>query len=431
MPVLPSTRGDTIVALSSGRLPAAIAVVRMSGPDARSNAAQIAGSLPPPRHASLRVLRDADGQPIDEALVLVFPAPDTVTGEDIVEFQCHGSSAVVRKLLDVLTSAERCRLAQPGEFTRRALENGRIDLTAAEGLGDLLAAETEAQRRSALRIARGGLHDELAGLLERLVLLSARLEAAIDYVGDEEETGGQDEALQEELRAIRQTVDNLLARPSIEPLREGIRVAVAGPTNAGKSSLINRLAGSSRVIVSDVHGTTRDLVEVPVSIGGIPFTLVDTAGLRESGDVVEREGIARARDELDRADIILWLGSVQDSPKHASVLLIRSKCDLESLATTSDQIAVSSLTGKGIESLMAALKARAEEIIPANDEIGLSDWQSQTLGVVRETLAVESDDLAILADSVRSARAQIGRLLGAGDLEDVLDRLFGKFCLGK
>ncbi|MBW0143940.1 tRNA uridine-5-carboxymethylaminomethyl(34) synthesis GTPase MnmE [Sphingomicrobium clamense] len=422
---------DTIVALSSGSLPAAIAVVRMSGPRAPEVAEAIAGALPAPRTASLRVLRDpSDASPIDEALVLHFPAPDTATGEEIVEFQCHGSNAVVRKLIDVMTSVKGCRLAQPGEFTRRALESGRVDLTAAEGLGDLLAAETEAQRRSALRIARGGLHDELASLLEKLVTLSARLEAAIDYVGDEEETGGQDDALRAEFAAIRDKVDELIAKPSVEPLREGIRVVVGGPTNAGKSSLINKLAGSARVIVSDIHGTTRDLVEIPVSIGGVPFTLVDTAGLRESDDTIEQIGIELAGQAQRDADILLWLGDPDQMPEHPRAILVRSKSDLDE---TSDGtgIAVSSKTGDGLPSLMAKLTELARGIVPTADEIGLSDWQADTLRVVRETLDVHSEDLAILADSVRSARVSVGRLLGAGDVEDVLDRLFGKFCLGK
>ena len=422
-------RADTIVALSSGSLPAAIAVVRMSGPEAPAIAQRIAGPLPAPRTASLRVLRDpVDDSAIDEALLLYFPGPDTATGENIIEFQCHGSNAVVRKLIGVMTSVEQCRLAEPGEFTRRALENGRIDLTAAEGLGDLLAAETEAQRRSALRIARGGLHDELAGLLDRLVDLSARLEAAIDYVGDEEETGGQDEAVQAELASIRARLDAMLARPSIEPLREGVRVVIGGPTNAGKSSLINRLAGSSRVIVSDIHGTTRDLVEVPVSIAGIPVTLVDTAGIRHSDDTVEMIGIERAEEAQRNADILLWLGDKEDAPEHDRLILVSSKSDV---APASEGLAVSSVTGEGIDVLLQRIAAEAAKVVPASDEIGLTDWQSDTLGVVRETLDVTSDDIAILADSVRAARVDVGRLLGSGNIDDVLDRLFGRFCLGK
>ena len=423
-------RGDTIVALSSGRLPAAIAVVRLSGPDAFEVARRLAGTLPSPREARLRLLRDPnDNSPIDEALTLCFPAPDTATGENIVEFQCHGSNAVVRKLIDVMTSHARCRVAEPGEFTRRALENGRLDLTAAEGLGDLLAAETEAQRRSALRIARGGLHHELSALLDRLVTLSAQLEAAIDYVGDEEETGGQDDAIRDALEGLQSDVARFRDRPSVEPLREGIRVVLGGPTNAGKSSLINRLSGAARVIVSDVHGTTRDLVEVPVSISGIPFVLVDTAGLRESEDTVERIGIARAAQAHEEADILLWLGDPDRAPSHPRLLLVRTKADLDDQAD--DRLAVSSVTGAGIDALMRQLVAMASEILPASDEIGLTDWQTGVLATVEELLAVRSDDLAIVADAVRAARVSLGRLLGAGDVEDVLDRLFGRFCLGK
>lgn len=421
---------DTIVALSSGRLPAAIAVVRISGPAAFEVAARLAGPLPAPREARVRLLRDpADGSAIDEALTLVFPAPDTATGENIVEFQCHGSVAVVRKLLDVMTSFPDCRLAEPGEFTRQALVNGRLDLSAAEGLGDLLAAETESQRRSALRIARGGLRDELERLRDRLVDLSARIEAAIDYVGDEDETGGQDAVIVAEVDAIRRNISTLLARPSVEPLREGIRVVLAGPTNAGKSSLVNRLAGSARAIVSDIPGTTRDIVETPLAIGGVPFVLVDTAGLRETDDHIEIIGIERARASLAEADILLWLGDPAQAPDHKRVLLVQTRADQE-VPNGRNVLAVSNVTGQGIEVLVRRLLAIAETIVPSGDEVGLTNWQATML---KEALAslVSSADIAIVANGVRDARWAVGRIMGEGQLDDVLDRLFSRFCLGK
>ncbi|WP_265569576.1 tRNA uridine-5-carboxymethylaminomethyl(34) synthesis GTPase MnmE [Sphingomicrobium nitratireducens] len=421
---------DTIVALSSGRLPAAIAVVRMSGPDAPDIACRVAGSLPSPRHASLKVLRDpADGTAIDEAVTLFFPAPDTATGENIVEFQCHGSNAVVRKLLDVLTSSQGCRAAEPGEFTRRALENGRIDLTAAEGLADLLAAETEAQRRSALRIARGGLHDRLVALRERLIDASARAEAAIDYVGDDLETGDEAGRLGGLIAQLQTDARRLAAAPCIETLREGIRVVVAGPTNAGKSSFINYLAGHSRVIVSDVHGTTRDIVEVPLSIGGIPFTLIDTAGLRETDDVVERIGIERTGGAVEDADILVWMGDPESPPDHPRTILVSSKADLRSIKVVGS-LPFSAKTGEGYEGVIDAIIAHGSSLIPTSDQIGLTNWQAAILDDVARTLVVP-DDIVLQAESIRHALACVDVLMGGGDVDTVLDRLFGRFCLGK
>ena len=267
-----------------------------SGPKAH-DAARLLTRLPPPRRAALRTLRDpSDGRVIDEALVLRFDAPESATGEDVVEYQCHGGRAVVDALLAALGAIDGLREAEPGEFTRRAFANGRIDLTEAEGLADLLEAETEAQRRAALALASGGLKRQIELWQARLVELSARAEAAIDYV-DEDEVAGGDERLWDDARALADELGEWLARPRIEPLRDGVRVVVAGPTNAGKSSLVNAIAESERAIVTEIPGTTRDTIEVPLAIGGVPFVLVDTAGLRDTDDRVERIGIDRARGE--------------------------------------------------------------------------------------------------------------------------------------
>ena len=283
---------ETVFAVSSGRPPAAIAVVRLSGPLAHQAARGIAGTLPEVRTAAVRQLRHpSSGDLLDEALVLRFDAPASSTGEDIVEFQCHGGRAVVDAVLSALDEVDGLRRAQPGEFTRRAFENGRIDLTEAEGLADLIEAETESQRKAALALAEGGLRKQIAAWQERLLALSAQAERAIDY---DEEDEAVDPALGRGLHDVGWRATPWLDRPRTEPLKDGVLVVVAGPPNAGKSSLINAIVGEDRVIVTDIPGTTRDHIEVPVSLGGVPLRLTDTAGLRDTDDRIEAIGIERA-----------------------------------------------------------------------------------------------------------------------------------------
>src|SRR5688572_15792078 len=249
-----------------------------------------------------------DGAVIDRALVLRFDGPASATGENVVEYQCHGGRAVVDALLAALGGVAGMRLAEPGEFTRRAFANGRIDLTEAEGLADLLEAETESQRRAALLMAEGGFRRQIEDWRQRLVELSARAEAAIDYVGDEDETMADETALAGEAQGLAAELATWLAQPRAEPLKDGLRVVVAGPPNAGKSSLVNALANSEKAIVTDIAGTTRDSIEVPLAIDGVPILLIDTAGLRASEDAVEAIGVGRAEAQVQQADILLWLG---------------------------------------------------------------------------------------------------------------------------
>jgi len=421
---------DTIFALSSGRPPAAISVIRISGPDAHAAGQRIAGSLPEVRIAAVRELRDPRlGEILDQALVLRFDSPASSTGEDIVEFQCHGGRAVVDGVLAALAELEGLRTAEPGEFTRRAFENGRIDLTEAEGLADLIEAETESQRRTALALAEGGLRKQVALWQERVLALSARAELAIDY---DEEDEGVDPSLLREAAVLAGELHAWLDRPRAEPLKDGIRVVIAGPPNAGKSSLINAIAGEEKAIVTDIPGTTRDYIEVPLAVGGVPLRLTDTAGLREAQDRVEAIGVERAERLMEAADILLWLGSPEDVPAHPRLIRVHAKADLPGKAPEGS-LPVSALTGEGVGGLLEQVVALARDLLPGEDAIALNRRQAHHIGEASEALADVADlaDLVVIAEQLRAARGAFDRLTGRAGVEDVLDALFGRFCLGK
>lgn len=422
-------QADTIVALSSGRPPAAIAIVRTSGPSSFSAVEAMAGKLPLARQAALCRLKDPKvGSLIDEALVLRFDAPNSSTGENIVEYQCHGGRATVDALITALLEQPGFRLAEPGEFTRRALANGRIDLTEAEGLSDLLMAETELQRRSAMARAGGALRKQLDGWRDELLALSARAEVAIDY--SDEEDGAAAADLVPDILRLASAMGQLVDAPRIEPLRDGVRVVVAGPPNAGKSSLVNALAQSEKAIVTHIAGTTRDVIEVPVAIDGVPFVLVDTAGLRDSEDVVESIGIDRARSEAEQSDILLWLGSPGDAPQHAGLIRIVAKADL---GKSGDGLLVSSVTGSGLADLTRALIEQARHMLPQGDQLALDRRQNDLLAEAHQALnrASSLNDPVLIAEELRSARLAVDRISGRAGVEDLLDALFGRFCLGK
>ena len=423
---------DTIYALSSGRPPAAIAVVRVSGPKAHAAGERIGCTLPVPRAAAVRQLRHpVSGELIDEALVLRFDAPASSTGEDIVEFQCHGGRAVVDALLAALAALDGLRTAAPGEFTRRAFENGRIDLTEAEGLADLLQAETESQRKAALVLAEGGLRKQIAAWQDQLLGLSAQAERAIDY---DDEDAAIDPALAVGCRELASELRAWLDRPRIEPLKDGVRVIVAGPPNAGKSSLINAIAGEERAIVTDVPGTTRDHIEVPLSLGGIPVRLTDTAGLRDTEDKVEAIGVERAVRLVELADVLLWLGGAPDAPRHPRLVLVHAKADLAGRAPAADgAFAVSSVTGQGLSDLLQEVEKLVRQLLPAEDAISLNRRQALHLAEAADALseAVTANDVLLAAEELRVARAAFDRLTGRAGVEEVLDALFGRFCLGK
>jgi len=423
---------DTIVALSSGRPPAAIAIVRMSGPSAVAAAERLAGPLAAPRKAALRsLIAPGDGALIDEALVVRFVGPNSATGEDIVEFHCHGGRATIDALIGALLAQPGLRLAEPGEFTRRALANGRIDLTEAEGLADLLTAETELQRRSAMARAGGALRARLEDWRTRLLELSARAEVAIDYA--DEEDGAADGSLLADLKGLAADISELVAAPRVEPLRDGIRVAVSGPPNAGKSSLVNALAQSERAIVTPIPGTTRDVIEVPLAIGGVPFVLVDTAGVRESEDIVESIGIDRARYEAERSDLLLWLGQPAEAPGHRDLILIHPKADLGDAVSGDAVLAVSAVTGEGLGRLTQLLIERSGKLLPKGDELALDRRQHDLLAEAEAALAraLRLSDPVLVAEELRTARLAIDRIAGRAGVEELLDALFARFCLGK
>ena len=424
---------DTIYALSSGSPPAAIAVVRISGRGADAAVEALAGKLPQPRVATLAQLTDpATGTPLDQALLLRFPGPASATGEDVAELHLHGGRAVVAAVLATLATTEGLREAAPGEFTRRAFDNGRIDLAEAEGLADLLSAETESQRRSALALAGGGLSRQVAAWQDRLLTLAAEIEAVIDF-SDEGEVGeGLPEAWAEGVKALRQDMEAALARPPAERLREGLRVVIAGPPNVGKSSLLNWLAGRQAAITSAIAGTTRDVVEAPTAIGGTPFVLVDTAGLRDANDEVEKIGVTRARESLEAADLILWLGAADDCPDPARSLRVQSKIDL-SPRDPGAEAHVSAETGEGIDPLIALLIARARALLPREGEVALNARHRAAIAQAAGALsdACTTSDVVLGAESLRLARTALDRVTGRGGVEEMLDALFGRFCLGK
>lgn len=423
---------DTIFALSSGSPPAGIAVVRISGPAAGRALETLAGALPHPRRARLAELRAEGGELLDTALILWFPGPGSATGEDVAELHLHGGRAVVAAVLAALAQLPGLRPAEAGEFTRRAFENGRLDLAEAEGLADLLAAETENQRRSALALAAGGLSREVEAWQSRLLALSAQLEALLDFSDEGEVASELPETWQGDLDRLVRNLGARLQRPPAERLHEGVRVAIAGPVNAGKSSLINILSEREAAITSPIEGTTRDLVEAPTVLAGLPLLLIDTAGLRESGDQVETIGIARARQVIDAADIILWLGEPADCPDADRSILVRTKADLPGNGRPG-AISVSCVTGENMSALTSALLERARALLPFEGEVALHRRHRDALSETHAELlqAQDQTDPILIAESLRHARASLDRVTGRAGVEDMLDTLFGRFCIGK
>lgn len=436
---------DTIFALSSGPPPAGIAVIRISGPDAGTALAALAGKLPAPRRAMLATLVDPrDGTHLDRTMVLWLPGPGTATGEDCAELHLHGGRAVVAAVESALAAMPGLRRAQAGEFTRRAFANGRIDLAEAEGLADLLSAETELQRRAALAMAEGALSREAEHWRTALLQLSARLEAALDF-SDEDDVGEGGDAgegagalpdgFAEGCAALVRSLDLWLDRPRAEPLKEGFRVVLAGPPNAGKSTLFNALVEQEAAITAAEPGTTRDVLVHACALDGVPFVFVDTAGLRDEGTgEIERIGIARARAAAEKADLVLWLGPEGQGPQGRPLWEISARSDDPAAQRKSAaSISVSARTGKGLADLRAALVAHARQSLPAPGQAALNQRQHALLGDVAQCLhqAMGEADPLLVAENLRLARRALDALIGRTSTEDMLDTLFGRFCIGK
>ncbi len=425
---------DTIFAVSSGRPPAAIAVLRISGPDAATVADRLAGGLPVPRHASLRALRDANGALLDRVLVLWFPGPDSATGEDLLELHIHGGRAVIAAVEAAISALPGLRRADAGEFTRRALIGGRIDLAQAAGLADLLEAETETQRRAAIASAEGALSRDLHSWLDRVSQVRAMIEAMIDY--DEEGDVSQTRAdFRPVLAALVADISGLLARPTVERLRQGLRVVIAGPPNSGKSTLLNKLLERDAAIVAPIAGTTRDRIEASAIRSGQVFSITDTAGLAErTDDPIEAEGIVRSHAAMAGADLILWLGDHPPEDSKRS-LWLRSRCDEPGRSTPlgGQALAVSDKAPETIVTLWGLLSDRAAQSWGSTETYLLNESQLATMkDVVAILSATEPQaDLIIAAEYLRHASRDLGRLLGIDETEAMLDALFSRFCVGK
>jgi tRNA modification GTPase len=423
---------ETIFALSSGAPPAGIAVIRISGSAAGEALLKLIGRLPGARRAMVADLRSEEGALLDRAMVLWLPGPATVTGEDVVELHCHGGRAVITAVLAALAAMPGLRAAGAGEFTRRAFLNGRIDLAEAEGLADLLMAETELQRRAAIAMAGGEFSEVVNSWRLRLLAASAQIEAVLDFA-DEDDVTNLPAGFADELATLRIELSEWLARPRAEVLRDGFRVVIAGPPNAGKSTLFNALVEDEAAITAPIAGTTRDVLTRPVALSGIPFVFADTAGLRDNtDDAIEVLGMTRARSAVARADLVLWLGHEGDGP--AGSWEIDAQADRsELLRKLRPRHRLSAVSGEGMAGLRNALIETARSGLPKPGVAALNARQHQLLTQAAEALlmAENCQNPLLVAEELRLARCAFDALLGHTATEDMLDTLFGQFCIGK
>ena len=432
---------DTIAALASGRPPAALAVIRLSGPAAFAAVQALAGRIPPPRRLSLCQLHAGDSL-LDEALVAVFPGPTSASGEDLAEFHLHGGPAVVSGVLTALTALPGIRLAEPGEYTRRAFANGRMDLAQVEGLADLVSAETASQRDQALALAGGALGRLADEWRERCLMLLAEAEAGLDFAEDEADVAERlDEAARHQLLAMADELAGLIADSTrAARIREGLSIAVTGPPNVGKSSLVNVLSMRDAAIVTPIAGTTRDAIEVPLDLGGIAAVLIDTAGLRDTTDPIEAEGIARARRRAAAADLVISVASA-DAPHWPTPpdngppqLQLLNKCDLAQPDLPPDALAVSATTGTGMTAVRDWLSTWAHTTTRPGEPALLAHARHRAAFADAEAArrdAAQAPEPVLRAESLRGAAHAFGRIAGRIGVDDVLDRIFSRFCIGK
>lgn len=426
---------STIFAVSSGQPPAAIAVIRVSGQGAMSAAMQLAGRLPPPREARMRTLRDRHGGILDRALVLIFPGPATATGEDLVELHCHGGRAVVAAVEAALADLPDVRRAEPGEFTRRALAHGRIDLAEAEGLADLLEAQTERQRVAALGAVEGRVSARVRNWLDRATDMAARAEAMLDFA--EEDDVPVDAVSLDRLKADMDVlaVEMLeeVERPPVDRLYDGLRIVLGGPPNSGKSTLLNLLCEREAAIVSPIAGTTRDRIEATIVRGGVAYILVDTAGLAAAtDDAIEAIGIGRAEEAIAAADILLWLADTPPPRDDAIWLHTRADLDGRTILPSGKNVAVSQDDAGSIAAVWGLIASHAESLLPRADAIAWKRHQQAECRAAAVALSLApASDLLLLAEHLRVTRTCLSGVLGVSATETMLDALFGRFCLGK
>ncbi len=425
---------DTIYALATAPGKAGVAIVRVSGPEAFEAGIQLCGTLPSGR--GVRRIVDAQGELIDEALVLSFEKGQSFTGERVVELQLHGSPAIVAAVLAELGGMDGLRMAEAGEFTRRALENGRMDLAQVEGLADLIEAETEAQRKQALRVFQGALGDKVISWRDRLVRAAALVEATIDFVDEDVPVDVMPE-VSELLEGVRAEMQIEADGVRIaERIRDGFEVAIVGAPNVGKSTLLNRLAGREAAITSEIAGTTRDVIEVRMNLGGLPVTVLDTAGLRETDDVVEGLGIELARKRAEMADLVIYMVTEDQNASHdfgADCIIVRAKQD----HLQDDVFGVSGKTGAGIDRLVQKI----EEILRSRSaRVGIAMRERHRIALLKGCEALETaialvdsgTGLAdLIAEEIRTAARATESLTGRVDVEDLLDVIFSSFCIGK
>jgi len=438
-----SWSAQTIVALSSGLAPAGVAIIRVSGPSVRFVLETICGEVPQPRKATLSDFREGNGSILDRGLALFFPGPASYTGEDSCEFHCHGGKAVVAAMLRRLSALPNCRLAEAGEFTRRALQNGKVDLLEAEALGDLIAAETEGQRRFAVGNTNSRQAELYTGWRRRLIEARALIEAELDFADETDVPGSVSDRVWQEMTELSLSITlHLAGFHGAEIVADGFHVVLYGAPNAGKSSLLNALARRDAAIVTDEPGTTRDPIEVSLDLGGYKLRVTDTAGIREAESKAEQMGIARSVEHAATADLVLHLIDLADPhsvnvPPGVEVLRIGTKSDIAVSPRGSEfDILISSNTGTGIETLMSAISSRIADAVPQAGD--LLPWKQRhvdllagAVGHIDKAVAATALPLELRCEELREAGNAIGRLTGQIDVEDLLDVIFRQFCIGK
>ncbi|MBM3561913.1 MAG: tRNA uridine-5-carboxymethylaminomethyl(34) synthesis GTPase MnmE [Alphaproteobacteria bacterium] len=431
------TAHDTIFALGTGAGRAAIAVIRISGPGARQALKALAGKLPEPRRATFAILRDPGaGEMLDRGVALFFPGPASSTGEDYAELQLHGGRAVVDGALAALQRLPGLRPAEPGEFARRGFANGKLDLSQAEALADLIDAQTQAQRRQALRVAGGALRRKVEDWRGALIEALALLEAELDF-GDEGDVGAFSPTLLSALLAPLAADMRAALRlaPASERMRDGFIVMILGRPNVGKSTLINALTQRDLAIVSSIPGTTRDMIEAHLDVGGLPVTVIDTAGLREAADEIERIGVDRTLARVETADLALWLSDAGEAPPRSDIETISVATKIDLKPAPEGAIGICALSGEGLETLAAAIEARARARLGDGAEaLIVRDRHRQALEVAAASLEAairNGGGLEFQAEELRRAARALGGIVGAVDVEEVLEAVFSRFCIGK